>query len=419
MTIGLLSDCGNHENEFWTHVSSQDELPIADAGLSETKERADSDTNSEDGKELKGNSLVAALNSLADRFDPHDTSKLQAYIVAQILESPELINQLRLLISVSNKRLYLDLSYIFSRTLHPADATKTLCGCAPHKLRRHGTSFFVKIISKAKKDSSRAASSAVLIADYLLNKGLIDILRVYSSLSKEERDVIVRYLIAPKEAQQNEAKRRGHGPEAKLAKLVRSLGVSFAPKDKDTRPMGEHDPNINRETFTIVRREADKTFSSDLVILDSGGKVRVCVVGLIHSSDPGQFGVDKSDKVIDIRRSMDVFNRDAKPHKSVEIWGLVDGVGYSENKRGTIHKMLPHFHNFFQMKSLYKAALGLHRLGLTKIKAIQFDKTFYSDDSVTQMIEKYVPEEITVINDSQDVKGEWLAIEAGAAILYI
>lgn len=399
------------------HVSSQDELPIADASLSETQEKTD--TNSEDEEELEEDSIIAALNSLADRFDPHDPSKLQAYIVAQILENPELINQLRLLISVSDKRLYLDLSYIFSRTLHPTDATKTLCGCAPHELTRHSTSFFVKIISKAKTDSARATSSAVLIAGYLLNKGLIDILRVYSSLSSEERDVIVRHLIAPKEAQQNEAKRRGHGPEAKLAKLVRSLGVSFVPKDKDTRPMGEHDPNINRETFTIVRREADKTFSSDLVILDSEGNVRVCVVGLIHSSDPGQFGVDKSNTVIDIKRSMDAFNREAQQNKSVEIWGLVDGVGYSENKSGTIHKMLPHFHNFFQMKSLYKAALGLHRLGLTKIKAIQFDKTFYSDDSVTQMIEKYVPEEITVINNSQDVREEWLAIEAGAAILYI
>lgn len=419
MTIALLSDCGEQPNEFWAHVSGQDELPMAEGVPDEIQAKSDAGASAEGTEKPDEPSVISALNSLADRFDPHDRSRLQAYIVAQILENPELINQLRLLISVSDKRLYLDLSYIFSRTLHPNDASITLCGCPPYKLTRHGTSFFVKIIRDAKRDSPKAHSSAVLIADYLLNKGLIDILRVYSSLSVEDRDVVIRYLIGPKEAQQKEAKRRGHGPEAKLAKLVKSLGVSFVPRDKDVRPMGEHDPNINRETFTIVKREADKTFSSDLVILAPDGNVKVCVVSLIHSSDPGQFGVDKSNTVIDIRKWMNAFNQEAGQTRAVEIWGLVDGVGYSENKTGTINKMLPHFHNFFQMKSLYKAALGLHRLGLAKVKAIRFDKTFYSDASIAQMAGKYVPEGVRVVHTEQEVSEGWLPVEAGAATLYL
>ena len=60
---------------------------------------------------------------------------------------------------------------------------------------------------------------------------------------------------------------------------------------------------------------------------------------LIHTSDPGQYGVNKSDETVDIKKLIDQYN-EAYPEKPVYLIGNVDGVGFSENPNGTIAKML-------------------------------------------------------------------------------
>jgi hypothetical protein len=234
------------------------------------------------------------------------------------------------------------------------------------------------MLSRTRKQPAVAELCASLVARYFVSKGLGDILDLYARLDATDRAIIVNRLILPKEYQQNEAKRRGHGAEVELAKLLTQLGCTFFPVDKATNPMGSHDPNVNKVTFAMSLRDSSTTFSFDLVILDGQGNTRVGIQGLVQSSDPGQFGVNKFNETREIRRAMDAFNITVPQDRTVQLWGIVDGVGYSENKNGTINNMLRTFHTFVQISSLYKAALALHAIGLCSIKAIKFNSDYYS-----------------------------------------
>ncbi len=180
--------------------------------------------------------------------------------------------------------------------------------------------------------------------------------------------------------------------------------------------MGEYDPNISRETFEIVARAPGQTFSVDIVLPRDDGSVAVCVMGLVQSSDPGQFGVNKSDEIVTLRQEIDAWN-ETSGAPPIELWGLVDGVGYSENKAGTVDKMLRSFHYFVQVKSAYKAALRAHTLGLAKIAGISFDMEFYTERTRDQMRERYVPEDVPVIEDV--APPELTAIQAGHGTVWI
>lgn len=392
-----VSDCSTKECEYWSHVSRQQELPIA-AGVESLP-------------------LVTELADLAAGFPLHDSKKAQiAFLKERLLRDPSLIHQLRLLVSVSDKRLYLDLSYLFSRTPSPVGAG-TLCGCLPHELGRHPVAFFENKLKGGNQTQEVAAKTAEVLSQYLLEKGLTDIIGVYACLTKFQRETIVKYLIAPKESQQNEAKRRGHGAEAEVAKLLTALNVQYLPPDKIEHPMGSRDPNVDFKTLKLVSRSAGKTYGFDLLIMD-GGDFRICIQGLVQSSDPGQFGVDKSNQTVEIRHNIDAANSAHKLKKPLELWGILDGVGYSENKKDTINKMLANVHEFIQMKSLYKAALALHRLGLSSVRAVRFDPEFY-DVSAMQHMARYVPNGVNIITSEKQVDRRWRAIKAGKAIVYV
>jgi len=389
-----LCDCGSRESEYWTHVSSQDELPIA-AGASATPLLAKVDAILE----------ATPLDSGADR--------LAEVVEGCLLSEPGLIHQLRLLIGLSDKRMYLDLSYAFSRTAGVGTAP-TLCGCKPHELTRHSLSFFEQMLSGG---SARGQKAAKLIARYLVEKGIGDILGVYKKLTAGQRATVIARLVLPKEAQQNEAKRRGHGAEVEFARAVQMLGCGFLPKDKITNPMGSGDPNVDPDTFTLAKREPGRTYSFDVLVADGKGNIAVCVQGLVQSSDPGQFGVDKSNQTVEIRKLIDRFNARSSG-RSVQLWGVVDGVGYSENKEGTINKMLSAFHVFVQMRSLYKVGLALHELGLCSVKAILFDRTFYSESALQQMC-RYVPEDVEVLAVGALPNAAFQRVTLGCATLFV
>lgn len=228
--------------------------------------------------------------------------------------------------------------------------------------------------------------------------------------------VLEKWLL-PKESQQNEAKRRGHGAEAAIARVLKAVGCRIVPEQKDTNPMGAYDPNISLSTFEISPRVVGKTFSSDIAVLNESNNVRVALMGLVQSSDPGQFGVNKSDEIVQLRAAIDAYNGERVD--GLELWGLVDGVGYSENKVGTINKMLRNFHYFVQNKSAYKAPLRAHALGLCEIAAISFDDNFYSPLTKRQMTDLYVPNDVNVVDSNENPPPGCKAVLAGEATLWI
>ena len=379
------------QTEFWFHVANQDEIPIFGTV----------------DKSLDIPLLLEILSKL-----PSTEQGQVGYIHTIIQNNPETVDILRTLVGVSDKRMYLELSYLFAKTKYEASDAVNLLGKSLYELDRHPLSYFKALIHS--KDTKLATKSAEIIAKYLVERQLVDILLVLKTIKQSEIETIIEKLILPKEIQQAEAKRRGHGAEHSLALVLHQLGVFFNPKDRHINPMSSNDPNVDIETFEIVQKKKGKTFSFDLIIENRLQSPLAFLQGLIHTSDPGQYGVNKSDETVQVKRDLTKFNQKNKSNK--EHWGLVDGVGFSENKRDTIDKMLTEFDCFIQLKTLYKAGLQLHKLGLVKLKGIRFDSDFYTPDEANAMFSKYGSVDIQLVTLSIANSTE---IKAGKAWLYL
>lgn len=219
----------------------------------------------------------------------------------------------------------------------------------------------------------------------------------------------------PKEIQQAETKRRGHGAEWQLAIVLHQLGAIFIPSDKHTNPMSSDDPNVDKHTFLLAARNEETGWSFDIIIKEDATTLKIFIQGLIHTSDPGQYGVNKSAETILIKTGLTAHNQSNNSTK--ELWGLVDGVGFIENPDNTVFKMLNVFDTFIELKTLYKAGLRLHQLELVNIRAIKFDMTFYTVAEADAMFAKYGSENIQKVTDNTTPAGS--AIKAGKAWLYI
>ena len=284
-------------------------------------------------------------------------------------------------------------------------------GTTLYEVNRHPLSFFKKRIND--ENQQLAEKSIEIITNYLIENGILDVLNSLKSIGTDQAHVLIDRLINAKEAQQKLTKRRGHGMEQLFAQVLYELGVPFVPENKHTNPMA-HDPNVNRKTFQIQAKKAGQTWAFDIIVLYNE-EPYVFTQGLVHTSDPGQYGVNKSDETVTIKEGLTTLNQNNNTNK--ELWGLVDGVGFTENKPNTIDKMLAEFDCFVQLKTLYKAGLQLHRLGIVKIQAIRFDMNYYSELHATQMFEKYGSHDIQAIYDNTIPKGK--EIKAGHAWLYI
>jgi hypothetical protein len=379
------------QTEFWFHVANQDEIPI----FGEVDKSLD----------------IPLLMSILGGFPKDKTDQCQ-YIRFQIQKNSDVIDLLRTFVGVSDKRMYLELSYIFAKAKYESKDELNILGKSLYELDKHPLSFFKHLIRS--KDEKLALKAAEIIASYLIERQLIDILSVFQKLKQTEIETIIEKLILPKEIQQAEAKRRGHGAEHSLALLLYQLGVSVVPKDRHINPMASNDPNVDIDTFEIIKKEKGKTYSFDLIIETHSQKPLAFLQGLIHTSDPGQFGVNKSDETVQVKRDLTAFNH--KNNTQKEHWGLVDGVGFSENKKDTIDKMLVEFDCFVQLKSLYKAGLQLHKLGLVQLKAIRFDSDFYTTFEANAMFEKYGSNNIELITKPKAGLKEF---KAGKAWLYL
>jgi hypothetical protein len=382
-------------NEFWFHVADQSEIPIA----------------GEIDRSFDLAQLIEVLSGL-----PDEAVGLRDYLAPILARDIDFIDVLRTLVGVSDKRMYLELSYKFGKTPSANDPRMGVSGDSFYNLNRHPLSFFKnlsKVANKTKADEAR-----YLILDYLLAKNLAQIMYSMKAIGENGLSAIVDALIITKEVQQKQAKRRGHGAEYELAKFLHELGVSMIPIDRHSRPMGSQDPNVDRKSFELSKKIKGQTWSFDLILPNPESNVpQIFIQGLIHTSDPGQYGVNKSDETLLIKEELEACNKKGGPVR--ELWGLVDGVGFSENKSDTIDKMLVAFDCFVQLKSLYKAALRLHSLGFIEVKAIKFDDSAYTADEQAAMFAEYGDDEIAVLQPDDVADNSWKSVQGGCATIYV
>lgn len=276
--------------------------------------------------------------------------------------------------------------------------------------------FFLRLLSGSKGRQVQIAT-ADMIAAYLVRQGLYEAAKGFAGMSNTLMELVYTRLITPKEYQQKAAKRRGHGCEAALATVLAHCGASLLPPNKATNPMGASDPHLNLDTMTMTTRIAGTTHAFDMVLLNPTQRVAVAIQSLIHTSDPGQYGVDKSNETVAIAQKIAQWNNAHASDTPIELWGLVDGVGFSENKPDTINKLLRNFHHFVQLRTLYKAPLRLHFLGHIHVHAIRFSD-YYNSDDIDSIRQLYVPPDVAVITSPNDPAG-LTSLDCGEAVVYL
>ena len=380
--------------EYWYHVADQREIPIA-------------------GK-IDKSIDIDLLKTLVESI-PFDKEHVHSFLAQEILSNTNLVDILRTLIGISDKRMYLELSYCFSKERYNRADKKNILNYSIYDLQKKPLNYFKNLIANDNKQL--AQKSLKIIVDYFISRGIDKILYVISKLDSEELKIIVEKLIITKEIQQAEAKRRGHGAEFELAKFINSIGLKMIPEEKYVKPIGLRDPNVDKKTFQLQKKKKGDTWSFDLIIRDIKNDDLAFVQSLIHTSDPGQYGVNKSDETLQIKK--DIMTHNSKYKTKKELWGIVDGVGFCENKKDTIDKMLITFDCFIQMKSLYKAALRLHRAGYIKVNAIAFNMDFYSTKEADLMYKKYCKSDIIKLSNNQSVNSDWVGVDGGMAKLFL
>lgn len=386
MAIQIFDD---FRKEYWYHVSNQNEIPIF--GHAE--------------KSIDSELLYTIAQQMPGSADDLETLK------QIIFSNVDAIDTLRTIVGITDKRMYLELSYIFNKHRNTRDSELNILGESVYSLKKHSVSYFKRLISIPNATGEEVLN---VVAKYLENRGVLSILHVLNKMAPEEVSSLIDFLLLPKEIQQEETKKRGHGAEQALALVLHNIGVSFIPDKRHINPMSQDDQNVTKTNFELAQRDEASTWSMDLII-KQGQSLRVFVQGLIHSSDPGQYGVNKSGETVTIKKDLVRHNQTSPVQK--ELWGLVDGVGFIENPENTIFKMLQQFDTFVQLKSLYKAGLKLHKLGIVKIKAIRFDMNFYTQKEADEMFELYGSDDIIKVTDNSIPAGT--EVQAGKAWLYV
>jgi hypothetical protein len=384
------------EDEYWYNVSPQEGLPLAG--------QVDFDID-----------LESVSKFFLELSNTPDALSARNYVLERLIGNPVIFGYIRQFLGLSDKRAYLDLSYIASRTPHPTRDT-TLSGCQPWTLTRHPMTFFLRLLGGSKGKQVQVAA-AEMIATYLIDQGLLEAAKGFSNMSDQLTEMVYVRLISPKEYQQKAAKRRGHGCEAALAAVLEQCHVRLIPENKATNPMGASDPHINLETMSVSEREVGVTHAFDMVILKNG-HVAVAIQSLIHTSDPGQYGVDKSNETVIIATQIREWREVHRSEPPVELWGLVDGVGFSENKSDTINKMLRNFDHFVQLRTLYKAPLRLHTLKLITVKGVRFSG-YYDTEDIDAIRSLYVPDGVQVLANADEIPPDWRSLPCGEALVYL
>lgn len=362
----------NKIEEFWYCVAPQEDLPLYK------------------GQEISSDActkLISLVNKYRSLVFSRKYRTSDEMIYKIILEQPSIISDMRVLVGISDKRLYLDLTYI-ANVYCDENNTRFVSESREH-LIKHDTKYFIRLLST----SPLKEKLAVEITKYFISHGLTRILNTFTTLSTEQIEPIFNNLIAPKEIQQMQAKYRGHGAEQAFAQIITACGLKIIPENKDTDPMAGYDPNVDLSSMTIVPRNAADAncHSFDLIITNNDLRIRVLIQSLIHSSDPGQYGVNKSDETVDIYKRIQNYNAKVNTPHRVYLLGSVDGVGFCENPNGTIVKMLDAFDDFFQMHTLFKIPVFLQKIGMINhLVGIAFDTTYFEPRVIDYFTSTYL-----------------------------
>lgn len=175
------------QNEFWFHVANQSDIPIA----------GDIDKSLDTDKLAK---LFLEFSKASNK---------ERFLYAAIKSDIELVDILRTFIGVSDKRIYLELSYVFAKTKSKQFAGKNVLGGTFFELNKHPLSYFKNLVKSNNK--ALTEESANLIAKYLINKGIIDIVNTMSKLTAQEIESLIKNLILTKEVQQARVPQDGRG----------------------------------------------------------------------------------------------------------------------------------------------------------------------------------------------------------------
>ena len=225
----------NKIEEFWYCVAPQEDLPLYK------------------GQEISSDActkLIALVNKYKAMVAAGSYGTTDEIINKIIIDEPSIISDMRVLVGVSDKRLYLDLTYLAN--FYSDENNTRLVPEAREHLLKHDTKYFVRLLSTSPVKKKLARE----ITTYFVSRGLVDILNTFSSLTTSQIEPIFDNLIATKEIQQMQAKYRGHGAEQAFAQIVTACGLKITPENKDTDPMAGYDPNVDLSTMTVVQRNA-------------------------------------------------------------------------------------------------------------------------------------------------------------------
>lgn len=329
-----------------------------------------------------------------------DESAAIEEIEAALVDTPELLDTLRLLVGRTKTKLSIDLSLAFRGTESPV-GDPSLCGCSMNEFTRHQYSYFKNFLSGSRRSTSEVQKAGETIANYFANIGLLDVLGDFADMPIEARHNIIEQAIVPHDGRQSRAKRQGHGAEAEIARVIEAVGANIRPVNKVSHPM-EGDLEFEGDSY-------------DLLIEDEQGNTRVGVISLFHTSNPGKFGVDKTSTTSDYRQNIDSYNTAVSSGMECELWSFCDGAGFAMNNTA-LRNVLDNVDDWVQIKSVWKLALSLNERGICDVDSIEFNQDFYANDELDRLRQNI--SSVNVVTERPQESG-LRAVEAGEATLYV
>jgi hypothetical protein len=383
------------ENEFFRHVYNPLTDPVFRAG-SAMHDSLNFDLLDELIETLY---RVGGQQSFGD-YSEHDQPISRVEVLQrELIDDSELLDMLRLLVGKTETQISLDLSLLFWKTDSPID-DPSLCGCEMGNMTAHSYSYFKNYLNGRRRDTAEVNKSAEVVASYLEGVGVLDVLEDFSELSLSGRRDIITKAIVPHDGRQSRAKRQGHGAEAEIARVVEATGANSLPQNKIANPMAG-DVEFEGQSY-------------DLIVEDTNGNVRVCIIGLFHTSNPGQYGVSKTAETEGYLYDIESYNERVSGESDCELWSFCDGAGFAMNNTA-LRNVLDNVHDWIQIKSLWKLPLSLAERGMVDIQAVQFSD-FYTDDEVQKLDNNIENVDVITSSSTPPRSNE---IEAGEAKFFI
>jgi len=196
---------------------------------------------------------------------------------------------------------------------------------------------------------------------------------------------------------QERAKRQGHEAEARVAVMLKALGIPFVPAEKAETPMCK-DAQIDGISY-------------DLVVPNLQAPVMV-MKSTVQTSNIGQFGESKASlEVTEAKASL------ARAYTNPPtLIAMIDGVGFKSNIAG-LNGVLEGADEFCQFKTVWKAAVvAAHWLKTPLSVALPAESLKLHDDFLaTYGLELTTHEASGTLRTSLDPK---LIVDAGEAFLW-